>query len=122
MKMDELNLHPCIVLMVCLLKHIEASEITSSNENFSQSSKRSAWMISMYKKLNDPLLFFNIKLFLMHIIIHTHTIFKRYAHTWLIPIIYMRNQMFENSSEDLRPPLPSKISIFVKFFETEINA
>ena len=101
MEMDELNLHPCMVPMVCLLKHMETSGIIPSNEIFSQSIEMPAWMICMYKKFSDPLLTFNIKLFLMRLIIHTHTIFKPYARYWLTPIIHMCNQMFENSSEGL---------------------
>ena len=32
MEMDELNLHPCMVPMVCLLKHMETSGIIPTNE------------------------------------------------------------------------------------------
>ncbi|CAF5018347.1 unnamed protein product [Rotaria sp. Silwood1] len=64
-------------------------------------------MICMYKKFSDPLITFNIKLFLMCLIIHTHTIFKPYACYWLTPIIHICNQMFENSSEAIPSELDS---------------
>jgi DNA-dependent protein kinase catalytic subunit len=115
MEMDELNLHPCMVPMVCLLKHMEASGITPSVENPSQSSEMPAWMICMYKKFSDPLLSFNIKLFLMRLIIHTHTIFKPYARYWLTPIILMCNQMFENSSEGLNTFIIDTIVILLSW-------
>ncbi|CAF3998503.1 unnamed protein product [Rotaria magnacalcarata] len=65
------------------------------------------WMICMYKKFSNPLITFNIKLFLMCLIIHTHTIFKPYACYWLTPIIHICNQMFENLSEAIPSELDS---------------
>ncbi|CAF1316968.1 unnamed protein product [Adineta steineri] len=116
MEMDELNLHPCMVPMVCLLKHMENSGIIPLlNENSSQTSDMPAWMICMYKKFSDPLLSFNIKLFLMRLIIHTHTIFKPYARYWLTPIIHMCNQMFENSSEGLNTFIIDTIVILLSW-------
>lgn len=115
MEMDELNLHPCMVPMVCLLKHMEASGITPTHETFSQSLEMPPWMICMYKKFSDPLLTFNIKLFLMRLIIHTHTIFKPYARYWLTPIIHMCNQMFENSSEGLNTFIIDTIVILLSW-------
>lgn len=103
MEMDELNLHPCMVPMVCLLKHMETSGIIPSVENgsLSQNSEMPPWMICLYKKFSDPLLCLNIKLFIMRLILHTHRIFKPYARYWLGPIIQLCNLMFENSSEGL---------------------
>ena len=115
MEMDELNLHPCMVPMVCLLKHMEASGITPTHELFSQSLEMPAWMICMYKKFSDPLLSFNIKLFLMRLIIHTHTIFKPYARYWLTPIIHLCNQMFENSAEGLNTFIIDTIVILLSW-------
>ncbi len=115
MEMDELNLHPCMVPMVCLLKHMETSGIIPSNENLSHLSEMPPWMICMYKKFSDPILSFNIKLFLMRLIIHTHTIFKPYARYWLTPIIHMCNQMFENSSEGLNTFIIDTIVILLSW-------
>ncbi len=115
MEMDELNLHPSMVPMVCLLKHMEASGITPFSNNLSQSSDMPAWMICMYKKFSDPILSFNIKLFLMRLIIHTHTIFKPYARYWLTPIIHMCNQLFENSSEGLNTFIIDTIVILLSW-------
>ena len=109
MEMDELNLHPCMVPMVCLLKHMETSGIIS------QSTDMPAWMICLYKKFSDPLLAFNIKLFIMRLIIHTHSIFKPYARYWLTPIIQMCNQMFENSSEGLNTFIIDTIVIILSW-------
>ena len=104
MEMDDLNLHPCMVPMVCLLKHMENSGITplvNTSSSQSQSLEMPAWMICLYRKFSDPLLSFNIKLFLMRVIVHTHSIFKPYARYWLTPIIHLCNQMFENSADGL---------------------
>ena len=103
MEMDELNLHPCMVPMVCLLKHMENTGITPSTNLFSssQSIEMPAWMICLYKKFSDPLVCLNIKLFIMRLILHTHRIFKAYARYWLTPIIQLCNLMFENSSDGL---------------------
>ncbi|CAF1566617.1 unnamed protein product [Rotaria sp. Silwood1] len=98
MEMNELNLHSCMIPMVCLLKHMETNGIIPINDRISEIPP---WMICMCKKFSDPLITFNIKLFLMCLIIHTHTIFKPYACYWLTPIIHICNQMFENSSEGL---------------------
>ncbi|CAF3971592.1 unnamed protein product, partial [Rotaria sp. Silwood1] len=94
-EMDELNLHPCMIPMICLLKHMETNGITPIQ------SDMPPWMICLYKKFSDTTIIFNIKLFIMRLIIHTHTIFKPYARYWLTPIIHMCNQMFEKSSEGL---------------------
>ncbi|CAF4027187.1 unnamed protein product, partial [Rotaria sp. Silwood1] len=104
MEMNELNLHLCMVPMVCLLKHMETNGIIPINDCVSEMPP---WMICMYKKFSDPLITFNIKLFLMCLIIHTHTIFKPYACYWLTPIIHICNQMFENSSEAIPSELDS---------------
>ena len=115
MEMDELNLHPCMVPMVCLLKHMEASGITPTADHLSQSSDMPAWMICMYKKFSDPLLTFNIKLFLMRLIIHTHTLFKPYARYWLTPIIHLCNQLFENSADGLNTFIIDTIVILLSW-------
>ena len=73
MEMDELNLHPCMVPMICLLKHMETNGITTIQ------SDMPPWMICLYKKFSDPTIAFNIRLFIMRLITHTHTIFKCYA-------------------------------------------
>ncbi|UJR22353.1 hypothetical protein I4U23_025415 [Adineta vaga] len=100
-EMDELNLHPCMVPMVCLLKHMEIHGITPSSSTLTTQSEMPPWMICLYKKFCDTTVEFNIKLFLMRLITHTHTIFKPYARYWLTPIIHMCNQIFEKSSEGL---------------------
>ncbi|CAF1450470.1 unnamed protein product [Rotaria sordida] len=92
-EMDELNLHPCMVPMICLLKHMETNGIIPIQ------SDMPSWMICLYKKFSDTTITFNIKLFIIRLIIHTHAIFKPYARYWLTPIIHMCNQMFEKSSE-----------------------
>ncbi|CAF0848203.1 unnamed protein product, partial [Adineta ricciae] len=115
MEMDELNLHPSMVPMVCLLKHMETSGIIPRCDNLSQSVDMPAWMICLYKKFSDPLLAFNIKLFLMRLIIHTHTIFKPYARYWLTPIVHMCNQMFENSSDGLNTFIIDTIVILLSW-------
>ncbi|CAF3651048.1 unnamed protein product [Rotaria socialis] len=120
MEMDELNLHPCMVPMVCLLKHMETNGIIPINDNFSHSSEMPLWMICVYKKFSDPLISFNIKLFLMRLIIHTHTIFKPYARYWLTPIIQMCNQMFENSSEGLNTFIIDTIVILLSWHKQAI--
>ena len=94
--MDELNLHPCMVPMICLLKHMENIGIGSTN-----TSDMPPWMICLYEKLNDPIVILNMKLFLMRLITHTHGIFQPYARYWLIAIIQLCNQIFEKSTEGL---------------------
>ena len=93
-KWMNLNLHPCMVPMICLLKHMETNGIVSSNTN--SPTEMPPWMICLYKKFSDSMAGFNIKLFLMRLITHTHRIFKPYARYWLSPIIHMCNQIFEN--------------------------
>ncbi|CAF1392236.1 unnamed protein product [Adineta steineri] len=110
-EMDELNLHPCMIPMVCLLKHMETNGITSSNTQ----SDMPPWMICLYKKFNDPTIGFNIKLFIMRLITHTHTIFKPYARYWLTPIIQMCNQMFEKSSDGLNTFLIDTIVVLLSW-------
>jgi len=111
--MDELNLHPCMVPMICLLKHMETNGIISSNTN--TQSDMPPWMICLYKKFSDPTVGFNIKLFLMRLITHTHTIFKPYARYWLSSIIQMCNQIFEKSSEGLNTFLIDTIVILLSW-------
>ncbi|CAF3812228.1 unnamed protein product [Rotaria sordida] len=108
-EMDELNLHPCMVPMICLLKHMEANGITTVQ------SDMPPWMICLYKKFSDPTIPFNIRLFIMRLITHTHTIFKPYARYWLTPIIHMCNQMFEKSSEGLNTFLIDTIVILLSW-------
>lgn len=120
MEMDDLNLHPCMVPMVCLLKHMETNGIIPNIESFPQSSEMPPWMICLYKKFSDPLISFNIKLFIMRLIIHTHTIFKPYARYWLTPIIHMCNQMFENSSEGLNTFIIDTIVILLSWHKQAI--
>ncbi|CAF4686475.1 unnamed protein product, partial [Rotaria sp. Silwood2] len=117
MEMDELNLHPCMVPMVCLLKHMETNGIIPINNH---THEMPPWMICMYKKFSDPLISFNIKLFLMRLIIHTHTIFKPYARYWLTPIIHMCNQMFENSSEGVNTFIIDTIVILLSWHKQAI--
>ncbi|CAF1382145.1 unnamed protein product [Rotaria sordida] len=117
MEMNERNLHPCMVPMVCLLKHMETNGIIPINDHISDIP---LWMICMYKKFSDPLISFNIKLFLMRLIIDTHTIFKPYARYWLTPIIHMCNQMFENSSEGLNTFIIDTIVILLSWHKQAI--
>ncbi|CAF3972575.1 unnamed protein product [Rotaria sordida] len=91
-EIDELNLHPCIVPMICLLKHIE------TNDKRSVQSYIPPWMFVYITIFSDTIIPFNIKLFIMPLITHTHTIFKPYTYYWLTSIIYMCNQMFEKFS------------------------
>jgi DNA-dependent protein kinase catalytic subunit len=112
-EMDELNLHPCMVPMICLLKHMETNGIISSNTTFP--TEMPPWMISLYKKFSDPMAGFNIKLFLMRLITHTHRIFKPYARYWLSPIIHMCNQIFEKSSEGLNTFLIDTVVILLSW-------
>ncbi|CAF5049236.1 unnamed protein product [Rotaria sp. Silwood1] len=56
MEMNELNLHLCMVPMVCLLKHMETNGIIPINDCVSEMPP---WMICMYKKFSDPLITFN---------------------------------------------------------------
>ncbi|CAF1285505.1 unnamed protein product [Rotaria sordida] len=53
MKMDELNLHPCMIPMVCLLKHMETNGIIPINDHISD---RPPSMICIYKKCSNPLI------------------------------------------------------------------
>ena len=117
MEMDDLNLHPCMVPMVCLLKHMENSGITPPVHMASQSQslEMPAWMICLYRKFSDPLLSFNIKLFLMRVIVHTHSLFKPYARYWLTPIIQLCNQMFENSADGLNTFIIDTIVILLSW-------
>ncbi|CAF4915020.1 unnamed protein product, partial [Rotaria sp. Silwood1] len=108
-EMDELNLHPCMIPMICLLKHMETNGITPIQ------SDMPPWMICLYKKFSDTTIIFNIKLFIMRLIIHTHTIFKPYARYWLTPIIHMCNQMFEKSSEGLNTFIIDTIVILLSW-------
>jgi DNA-dependent protein kinase catalytic subunit len=112
-EMDELNLHPCMVPMICLLKYMEANGITSSNTN--SQTDMPPWMICLYKKFSDPFVGFNVKLFLMRLITHTHGIFKPYARYWLTPIIQMCNQIFEKSSDGLNTFLIDTIVVLLSW-------
>jgi DNA-dependent protein kinase catalytic subunit len=107
--MDELNLHPCMVPMVCLLKHMSTNGIIPSQ------SDMPPWMICLYKKFSDLTVTFNIKLFLMRLIIHTHTIFKPYARYWLTPIIHMCNQIFEKLTEGINTFIIDTIVILLSW-------
>ncbi|CAM4805641.1 unnamed protein product [Rotaria magnacalcarata] len=109
LEMDELNLHPCMVPMVCLLKHMETNGITPVQ------SDMPPWMICLYKKFSDPSIPFNIRLFIMRLITHTHTVFKPYARYWLTPIIQMCNQVFEKSSDGLNTFLIDTIVILLSW-------
>ena len=111
--MDELNLHPCMIPMVCLLKHMESNGIISANTN--SPSDMPPWMICIYKKFSDPSAGLNIKLFLMRLITHTHGIFKPYARFWLTPIIQMCNQIFEKSSDGLNTFLIDTIVVLLSW-------
>ncbi len=108
-EMDELNLHPCMIPMICLLKHMETTGIITTQTDMPP------WMTCLYKKFSDPTVGLNIKLFLMRLITHTHTIFKPYARYWLTPIIHMCNQMFEKSTEGLNTFLIDTIVILLSW-------
>ncbi|CAF4434445.1 unnamed protein product [Rotaria sp. Silwood2] len=107
--MDELNLHLCMVPMICLLKHMETNGITTIQ------SDMPPWMICLYKKFSDTTIAFNIKLFIMRLITHTNIIFKPYVRYWLTSIIHMCNQMFEKSSEGLNTFLIDTIVILLSW-------
>ena len=112
--MDELNLHPSMVPMICLLKHMEANGITTVQ------SDMPPWMICLYKKFSDTTVAFNIKLFIMRLISHTHMIFKPYARFWLTPIISLCNQIFEKSSEGLNTFLIDTIVVLLSWNSVSI--
>ncbi|CAF4242304.1 unnamed protein product [Rotaria sordida] len=79
--------------MICLLKHIE------TNYKRSVQSYIPPWMFVYITIFSDTTIRFNIKLFIMPLITHTHTIFKPYTFYWLTSIIYMCNQIFEKFSD-----------------------
>ena len=108
-EMDELNLHPCMVPMICLLKHMQTNGITPVQNDMPP------WMACLYKKFSEVTVGLNIKLFLMRLITHTHTIFKPYARYWLTPIIQMCNQIFEKSSDGLNTFLIDTIVILLSW-------
>jgi DNA-dependent protein kinase catalytic subunit len=92
---------------------METNGIISSNTN--SQTDMPPWMICLHKKFSDQMVGFNIKLFLMRLITHTHTIFKPYARYWLTPIIKMCNQIFEKSSEGLNTFLIDTIVILLSW-------
>ncbi|CAF0948619.1 unnamed protein product, partial [Didymodactylos carnosus] len=119
MEVDKLNQHPCMVMMICLLKHMEHNHIipttiittgengstttTNGTGNIVHSQPSSmadmpTWMSYLHKKFSDPTTHTNIKLFLLRLIVHTHTIFKPYSRFWLTSIIQLCNSLFENSA------------------------
>ena len=98
-EMDDLNQHPCMIPMVCLLKHMEATGIATTNAL--TPTDMPPWMICLYKKFHDTSVPLNIKLFLMRLITHTHRIFRPFARYWLSSIIHLCNQLFDKSTEGL---------------------
>ncbi|CAF1189299.1 unnamed protein product, partial [Adineta ricciae] len=119
-EMDDLNLHPCMVPMICLLKHMETHGITPPPTTANTQSDMPPWMICLYKKFHDATVHLNIKLFLMRLITHTHTVFKPYARYWLSPIIQMCNQMFEKSAEGLNTFLIDTIVVLLSWSSVAI--
>jgi len=114
-EMDELNLHPSMIPMICLLKHMDTIGIATN-----QSNEMPPWMICLYKKFHDPNVHLNIKLFIMRLITHTHTIFKAYARYWLTPIIQLCNQIFEKSSECLNTFILDTIVVMLSWHSIAI--
>lgn len=108
-EMDQLNLHPCMVPMICLLKHMQTMGIITPQTDMPP------WMICLYNKFREPTVAWNIRLFLMRLITHTHTIFKPYARYWLSPIIHMCNQMFEKSPDGLNTFLIDTIVVLLSW-------
>ena len=115
MEIDELNLHPCMIPLVCLLKHMESNGISSST-----SSEMPPWMICLYKRFHDPAVHLNIKLFLMRLLTHTHRLFRPYARYWLTPILQLCNQIFEKCSEGLNTFLIDTLVIALSWHSVAI--
>ena len=113
-EMDQLNLHPSMVPMICLLKHMQSTGIITPQTDMPP------WMICLYKKFSEPTVALNIKLFLMRLITHTHTIFKPYARFWLSPIIHMCNQMFDKSTDGMNTFLIDTIVVLLSWHSMAI--
>jgi len=102
LELDELNQHPCMLSMICVLKHMERNHIIPSltsaengavqqsgtittmtlivnTQQSSVANEMPLWMLPLHKRFSDPTTALNIKLFLLRLIIQTHTIFKPYA-------------------------------------------
>ena len=97
MEMDELNLHPSMLSMVCLLKHLDLNGISPSSSTIDMPP----WMICLYKKFHDATVPLNIKPFLMRLVTHTHRLFRPHARFWLTPILQLLNQLFETGGGGL---------------------
>jgi DNA-dependent protein kinase catalytic subunit len=117
MEIDELNLHPCMISMVCLLKHMSRHGIGGTTTS---STDMPPWMICLYKKFHDSTVHMNIKLFIMRLITHTHEIFRSYARYWLTPILHLCNDIFGKVTDGLNTFLIDTLVIALSWHPTAI--
>ncbi|XP_042320371.1 DNA-dependent protein kinase catalytic subunit [Sceloporus undulatus] len=89
LEMDELNQHECMASMTTLVKHMHRNNITPVVEKGADTPDLPMWMKFLHKKLENPSVPLNIRLFVAKLIVNTEEVFQPYAKHWLGPLLQL---------------------------------
>ncbi|XP_063961376.1 DNA-dependent protein kinase catalytic subunit-like [Lytechinus pictus] len=87
MEEDALNQHECMAAMTGVLKHMTTNKINPDITKATRAEEMPTWMSDLQKKLSSPSTEYNIKLFIIRLIINTQDVFQPYAKFWLTPLM-----------------------------------